>query len=39
VAAYNLDGGKSASMVYDGEYVNVPAQGGRDISDIIYLGE
>jgi len=39
VSAYNLDGGKSASMVYNNEYVNIPAQGGRDISDIIYLGE
>ncbi|MBP1756302.1 MAG: hypothetical protein H6Q59_2700 [Firmicutes bacterium] len=38
-AAYNLDGGKSAAMVYDGSYVNQPAQGGRTISDIIYLGE
>jgi exopolysaccharide biosynthesis protein len=39
MTAYNLDGGKSASMVYDGAYVNQPAQGGRNISDIIYLGE
>ncbi len=37
--AYNLDGGKSAAMVYDGEYVNQPADGGRTISDIIYVGE
>ncbi|MDF2486836.1 MAG: hypothetical protein K0R46_3004, partial [Herbinix sp.] len=37
--AYNLDGGKSAAMVYDGSYVNQPAQGGRTISDIIYIGE
>jgi exopolysaccharide biosynthesis protein len=37
--AYNLDGGKSAAMVYKGEYVNQPAQGGRTISDIIYIGE
>jgi hypothetical protein len=37
--AYNLDGGKSAAMVYDGSYVNRPAQGGRTISDIVYIGE
>jgi len=37
VLAYNLDGGKSSAMVYQGEYVNQPADGGRTISDIIYL--
>lgn len=37
--AYNLDGGKSAAMVYQGSYVNRPAGGGRDISDIIYIGK
>jgi exopolysaccharide biosynthesis protein len=37
--AYNLDGGKSAAMVYNGDYVNQPADGGRAISDIIYIGE
>lgn len=37
--AYNLDGGKSAAMVYEDQYVNQPADGGRTISDIIYLGE
>lgn len=35
--AYNLDGGKSAAMVYQGSYVNQPADGGRSISDIIYV--
>ncbi|MGL5437331.1 MAG: phosphodiester glycosidase family protein [Lachnospiraceae bacterium] len=35
--AYNLDGGKSSAMVYSGEYINQPADGGRTISDIIYL--
>lgn len=39
VKAYNLDGGKSSSMVYEDEYVNQPADGGRTISDIIYIGE
>ncbi len=37
--AYNLDGGKSAGMVYNGDYVNQPCEGGRAISDIIYIGE
>jgi hypothetical protein len=37
--AYNLDGGKSAAMVCNGEYVNSPCEGGREISDIIYIGE
>ena len=35
--AYNLDGGKSAAMVYQGSYINQPADGGRSISDIIYV--
>lgn len=37
--AYNLDGGRSSAMVYRGAYVNQPADGGRDISDIIYIGK
>lgn len=37
LTAYNLDGGKSAVMVYDGETVNTPIGTGRDISDCIYL--
>lgn len=36
--AYNIDGGKSAMMYFDGEIVNKPDGGGRDISDIIYIG-
>jgi exopolysaccharide biosynthesis protein len=39
VTAYNLDGGKSAAMVFDGSYVNQPSQGGRTVSDIVYIGE
>lgn len=35
LTAYNLDGGGSSSMLYDGEYVNKST--GRDISDIIYI--
>lgn len=37
-AAYNLDGGHSAVMTLYGEIVNSPSkEGGRDISDILYL--
>lgn len=36
--AYNLDGGKTAVMIYDGDSVNHPIGGGRAISDCIYLG-
>lgn len=36
--AYNLDGGKSAMMYFDGEIINKPDGDGRDISDIIYIG-
>jgi exopolysaccharide biosynthesis protein len=33
--AYNLDGGATAMMVFQGELVNQPANGGRTSSDII----
>ena len=36
--AYNLDGGKSSVMVFNGEIVNQPADGGREVSDAITLG-
>ena len=41
--AYNLDGGGSATMVFDGEVVNNPTTDGRKItersvSDIVYIG-
>jgi exopolysaccharide biosynthesis protein len=39
VTAYNLDGGKSSAMVFGDDYVSQPADGGRTISDIIYIGE
>lgn len=35
--AYNMDGGKSAVMVFMSEVVNQPASGGREISDIVYI--
>lgn len=41
--AYNLDGGGSAAMVFNGKVVNRPTYNGRDIeerevSDIVYIG-
>lgn len=38
-AAYNLDGGQSSVMVWNGGSmtVNSPANGGRPVSDIIYI--
>ena len=38
-AAYNMDGGQTAMMVFQGEIVNQPYNGGRSTSDIIYVGE
>mgnify|MGYP007067581875 CR=1 FL=1 len=32
-------GGKTAVMIFDGKKVNTPADGGRKISDIVYIGE
>ena len=37
--AYNLDGGQTAQMYFVGEIVNQPSQGGREVSDIVYIGE
>lgn len=37
-AAYNLDGGASAILAFDGKYVNEPSNGGRTQYDIIYIG-
>lgn len=40
--AYNLDGGGSATMVFDGKVVNQPTDGHnieeRNVSDIVYIG-
>lgn len=41
--AYNLDGGGSSCMVFDGEIVNNPTTSGnrtreREVSDIVYIG-
>lgn len=38
MTAYNLDGGKSAVMVYDGKPISQPIGAGRTISDSIYIG-
>ncbi len=35
--AYNMDGGMSSFMVFDGKYVNNLAWGGREISDCIII--
>lgn len=35
--AYNLDGGQTAQMVLEDNLVNMPANGGRRVGDIIYL--
>ena len=36
--AYNLDGGATAQMVFQGETVNKPSGGGRESSDIVFFG-
>jgi exopolysaccharide biosynthesis protein len=37
--AYNLDGGQTSEMVFNGKVVNHPYRGGRPTSDIVYVGE
>lgn len=37
--AYNLDGGNSSYMYFNGKAANNPVRGGRDVSDIIYIQE
>lgn len=37
--AYNLDGGRSAQMAFAGKLTNQPYRDGRDVSDIVYIGE
>ena len=41
--AYNLDGGGSSSMVFNGNVINNPTTSGnrikeRSVSDIVYIG-
>lgn len=43
VTAYNLDGGGSSTMVFNGEVINNPTTNGsriqeRSVSDIVYIG-
>jgi len=38
VDAYNLDGGQSSMMTFQGQVIGQPYKGGREISDIIYFG-
>ena len=35
--AYNLDGGASAQMYWNGDIYNYPSGNGRTISDIVYI--
>ena len=37
--AYNMDGGKSSEMVFMGETVSQPYEGGRSTSDILYIAD
>ncbi len=37
--AYNLDGGNSSAMYFGDGYISEPSGGGREISDIIYIGQ
>lgn len=36
--AYNLDGGQSAILWFNGEIVNKPYKGGRPLRDIVFVG-
>ena len=38
-AAYNMDGGRSAEMYYDGSVLNDPYKGGRSVSDCLIIRE
>lgn len=35
--AYNLDGGQTSVMTYNGAVANQPYNGGRSVSDIVYI--
>lgn len=39
VSAYNLDGGQTSMMTWNGSVINNPYKGGRKCSDIIMVGE
>ena len=38
-AAYNMDGGRSAEMYYNGSILNDPYKGGRSVSDCLIIRE
>jgi exopolysaccharide biosynthesis protein len=42
VTAYNLDGGGSSTLYFNGEVINNPSNGRtdgeREVSDIVYIG-
>ena len=38
-AAYNMDGGRSAEMYYNGSVLNDPYKGGRSVSDCLIIRE
>ena len=38
-SAYNLDGGNSSCMVFQGKEVNLPSGGGRPVSDLVIIRE
>ena len=38
-AAYNLDGGASSVIVFDGRIINIPSGGGRKLSDMVMICE
>lgn len=35
--AYNLDGGQSSMLYYDGAVISTPYKGGRQVGDIVYI--
>ena len=37
VEAFNMDGGSSSVIVFNGKQINKPAWNGRETSDILYL--
>ena len=39
VAAYNLDGGNTSQMTFQGQIANQPYEGGRKTSDLIYIAD
>lgn len=38
-SAYNLDGGQSSMLWYDGEIISTPFNGGRSVGDIVFICE